>query len=98
MPKSNGSSSARRKAQPSKPALTLVKSSEGVKKPAVARISISLEEVIAKKVRDLATNERTSDSTVVEIALMQFFTSGSPAILRAVLERLGMAPRRRERS
>jgi hypothetical protein len=96
MPKSSGSSSASRKAQTSKPSLTLVKSSAGAKKPAVARISVSLEAAIAKKVRELASSEQTSDSTVVEIALMQFFNSGSPAILHAVLERLGVAPRRKE--
>jgi hypothetical protein len=96
MPKSIGSSSASRKAQPSKPALALVKSNGSAKKPAVARISVSLEAAIAKKVRELASSEQTSDSTVVEIALMQFFNSGSPAILRAVLERLGVPPRRKE--
>ena len=75
--------------------LTLVKSSNGAKKANRARLSVSLEEAIAKKVREFATSERTSDSAVVEVALLQFFNSGSPAILHAVLERLGIEPQRR---
>jgi hypothetical protein len=95
MPKSDGFSSAKRKPQSSKSALTLVKSSGRPKNPARARLSVSLENAIAKKVREFASNERTSDSAVVEVALLEFFNSGSPAILHAVLERLGIATQRR---
>jgi len=61
-----------------------------------SRLSVSLDVDTALKVRDLAFKERTSDSAVVEAALRGFFESGNSLNLHAILERLGIAPRRRK--
>lgn len=66
------------------------------RKQSHSRLSVSLDVLTAGKVRDLAFNERTSDSAVVEAALRQFFDSGSAMNLQAILVRLGIAPRRRK--
>lgn len=73
-----------------------VKSSDATKSTLRhSRLSVSLDVETALNVRDLAFRERTSDSAVVEAALRQFFDSGSHLNLHAILERLGIAPRRR---
>jgi len=61
-----------------------------------SRLSVSLDVDTALKVRDLAFKERTSDSAVVEAALRGFFDSGNSLNLHAILDRLGIAPRRRK--
>ena len=61
-----------------------------------SRLSVSLDVDTALKVRDLAFKERTSDSAVVEAALRGFFESGNSLNLHAILDRLGIAPRRRK--
>jgi hypothetical protein len=75
---------------PSKPSSVLAK------KPSHSRLSVSLDVLTARKVRDLAFTERTSDSAVVEAALREFFAAGSATNLQAILVRLGIAPRRRK--
>jgi hypothetical protein len=77
-------------ASPMKSSITLAK------KQSHSRLSVSLDVQTAGKVRDLAFNERTSDSAVVEAALREFFESGSALNLQAILFRLGIAPRRRK--
>jgi len=67
-----------------------------VNKPSHSRLSVSLDVLTARKVRDLAFTERTSDSAVVEAALREFFAAGSATNLQAILVRLGIAPRRRK--
>ena len=66
------------------------------KKQSNSRLSVSLDDLTAHQVRDLAFKERTSDSAVVEAALRGFFDSGSSLNLHATLARLGIAPRRRK--
>jgi len=66
------------------------------KKPSHSRLSVSLDVLTARKVRDLAFAERTSDSAVVEAALREFFAAGSATNLQAILIRLGIEPRRRK--
>src|ERR1700687_59845 len=60
------------------------------------RLSISIDPFTAHRVRALAAKERLSDSAVVEVALRQFFNSGAPAIVLALLERFGIARQRRK--
>jgi hypothetical protein len=67
-----------------------------VRKPSHSRLSVSLDVLTARKVRDRAFTERTSDSAVVEAALREFFAAGSATNLQAILVRLGIAPRRRK--
>jgi hypothetical protein len=71
-------------------------STDGKKRQHV-RISVSIDEDIAQKVRDLGYKERTSDSSIVEVALLQFFKSGGPVLLRAALEKFGIEPHRRKK-
>jgi hypothetical protein len=70
--------------------------SAGDKKRPHVRLSVSIDEEIAQKVRDLGFKERTSDSSIVEVALLQFFKSGGPVLLRAALEQFGIDPHRRK--
>ena len=65
------------------------------KRPHV-RLSVSIDKEIAQKVRDLGFKERTSDSSIVEVALLQFFKSGGPVLLRAAIETFGIEPHRRK--
>jgi hypothetical protein len=71
-------------------------SSEDKRKRQHVRLSVSIDEEIAQKVRDLGFKERTSDSSIVEVALLQFFKSGGPVLLRAALEKFGIDPHRRK--
>lgn len=59
------------------------------------RLTVSIEAQTAGKVRDLAVKERISDSAIIEVALRQFFRSGTPNLL-GVLERLGIPRHRRQ--
>lgn len=70
--------------------------SEDKKKRQHVRLSVSIDEEIAHKVRDLGFKERTSDSSIVEVALLQFFKSGGPVLLRAALDKFGIDPHRRK--
>jgi hypothetical protein len=67
-----------------------------LKKKSHSRLSVSLDVQTASMVRELAFKERTSDSAVVEAALRGFFDTGSALNLHAILDRLGIAPRRRK--
>jgi hypothetical protein len=76
---------------------TPVKSSPTLdKKYKHSRLSVSLDDITVRQVRDLAFKERTSDSAVIEAALRGFFDSGNSLNLHAILARLGIAPRRRK--
>jgi hypothetical protein len=59
------------------------------------RLSTSIDAQTAGKVRDLAVKARVSHSAIVEVALRQYFTSGT-SDLRGVLERLGIPRHRRQ--
>jgi len=60
------------------------------------RLSVSLDVDIAKKVHDLGFSERTSDSAIVELALLRFFKSDGPTLLRVALARYGVEPHYRK--
>jgi hypothetical protein len=66
------------------------------KKQNHSRLSVSLDVVTDRDLRDLAFKERTSESAIVEAALRAFFDSESAMNLRATLARLGIEPRRRK--
>lgn len=59
-------------------------------------VSVSLEELTERKLRDLALQENASESSIVEAALRGFFDSGSAQNLHAILARLGIASRGRD--
>jgi hypothetical protein len=97
MPKTHSAASHNGKIHSSRVLIAPVKSTAPLAKTqSHSRLSVSLDVLTAGKVRDLAFNERTSDSAVVEAALRQFFDSGSATNLQAILIRLGIAPRRRK--
>ena len=97
MPKTFSAASHNGKVHSSKNLATPAKpNAAAAKKPNHARLSVSLDALTARKVRDLAFAERTSDSAVVEAALREFFAAGSATNLQAILVRLGIAPRRRK--
>jgi hypothetical protein len=97
MPKTNSAAPHNGKVHPTRVLLAPDKPSPIIaNKMSHSRLSVSLDILTANKVRDLAFKERTSDSAVVEAALRGFFESDSALHLRAILVRLGIAPRRRK--
>jgi len=58
-------------------------------------VSVSLENLTERKLRDLALQENASESSIVEAALRGFFDSKRARNLQATLAQLGIAPRSR---
>lgn len=58
-------------------------------------VSVSLEGLTERKLRDLALQENASESSIVEAALRGFFDSGRVQNLHATLAQLSIAPRSR---
>lgn len=76
--------------------MTQAKSSAALdKKHRHYHVSVSLEDITERKLRDLALQENASESSIVEAALRGFFDSGRARNLRATLAQLGIAPRSR---
>ena len=59
------------------------------------RSSHSLSTPLAKKLRALAYEQQTSESSIIECALWLFFKNGSDANLLRLMSRAEIAPRRR---
>jgi hypothetical protein len=61
----------------------------------VVESSPSFRSNLAKRVRDLAHRQRTSESAIVDCALWFFFDKGQDANVMSLMSRAGIAPRRR---
>jgi hypothetical protein len=59
------------------------------------RSSHSLSTPLAKKLRALAYEQQTSESSIIECALWLFFKNGSDANVLRLMSRADIAPRRR---
>jgi hypothetical protein len=60
-----------------------------------ARSKQTMRTKMAKRVRDLAHRERTSEKAIVDCALWHFFDSGKDAEVTALMAQAGIVPRRR---
>jgi hypothetical protein len=61
----------------------------------IARTSPTLRSKLAKRVRDLAHRRRTSERAVVDLALWLFFEKKHDLDVLILMEKAGIAPRRR---
>lgn len=64
---------------------------------AFIRSSHSLSAVLAKRLRALAYEQQTSESSIIECALWLFFKNGSDANVLRLMSRAKIKPRRRRR-
>jgi len=62
---------------------------------AVVRLSHSMSSLLARRLRKLAYEQNTSESSIIECALWLFFEKGSDASLLQLMSRADIAPRRR---
>lgn len=62
---------------------------------AVVRLSHSMSSLLAKRLRKLAYEQNTSESSIIECALWLFFEKGSDADVLRLMDRADIAPRRR---
>ena len=62
---------------------------------AVVRMSHSMSSLLARRVRKLAYEQNTSESSIIECALWLFFQKGSDADVLRLMNRADIAPRRR---
>jgi hypothetical protein len=62
---------------------------------AFVRSSHSLSTVLAKRLRALAYEQQTSESSIIECALWLFFKNGSDANVLRLMSRAEIEPRRR---
>jgi hypothetical protein len=62
---------------------------------AFVRSSHSLSTPLAKRVRALAYEQQTSESSIIECALWLFFKNGSDANVLRLMSRAAIEPRRR---
>lgn len=62
---------------------------------AVVRVSHSMSSLLAKRLRKLAYEQNTSESSIIECALWLFFEKGSDADVLRLMNRADIAPRRR---
>jgi hypothetical protein len=60
------------------------------------RSSHSVCSVLMKRVRSLAYRNRTSESSIIECALWLFFKNKSDVSVLDMMDRAGIAPRRRK--
>jgi len=61
----------------------------------VVRLSHSMSSLLAKRLRKLAYEQNTSESSIIECALWLFFEKGSDADVLRLMSRADIAPRRR---
>jgi len=61
----------------------------------VVRLSHSMSSSLAKRLRKLAFEQNTSESSIIECALWLFFEKGSDADVLRLMDRADIAPRRR---
>jgi hypothetical protein len=61
------------------------------------RSSHSLNALLAKRLRALAYEQQTSESSIIECALWLFFKNGSDANVLRLMSRANIEPRRRRR-
>jgi hypothetical protein len=61
------------------------------------RSSHSLSTILAKRLRTLAFEQQTSESSIIECALWLFFKNGSDAEVLRLMSRAKIEPRRRRR-
>jgi len=61
----------------------------------VVRLSHSMSSLLAKRLRKLAFEQNTSESSIIECALWLFFEKGSDADVLRLMDRAAIAPRRR---
>lgn len=61
----------------------------------VVRLSHSMSSLLAKRLRKLAFEQNTSESSIIECALWLFFEKGSDADVLRLMSRADIAPRRR---
>jgi hypothetical protein len=61
----------------------------------VVRMSHSMSSLLAKRLRKLAYEQNTSESSIMECALWLFFEKGSDADVLRLMSRADIAPRRR---
>lgn len=61
----------------------------------VVRLSHSMSSLLAKRLRKLAYEQNTSESSIIECALWLFFEKGSDANVLRLMDRADIAPRRR---
>lgn len=59
------------------------------------KLSVNVSTKIADRLRNLAFDQRLSESSIVEIALSMFFARGDDALLGVLLRQLGASLRRR---
>jgi hypothetical protein len=84
--------------RPSRNSVPVARAESARPAPYIAKVSHTLDAILAERLEEFAFMQRISESSVIEFALRQFFRKGDDGQLGGLLRRNGAARRRRQAS